>query len=291
MIVRIIQAAVLILGSCSIAQAKWYDPYNTVVNKIKAFEQRTHFAKEVKEWADQIQTLREQLNEARKLYQTTDTLYRIAKDPSSIIESMSTFRGATRELDRLFGTEGTGAMYDLATEMNRFEREVDATGRTIERSAMFGNNDRPRRTSLSGAGRLMKRWYNQMDDVFEFTKDQEEELRKQIAKRVEDMNDIDPNDPNAQNKAAAIQAEIHALQTEIVLLNQRAITEGSKVQLVRYEQEDKRRITTQAMLRQSKEAGAVAREQHKKKAASRNDRLSTLANGYAGTKRTTVQIK
>lgn len=272
-------------------QAKWYDPYNTIVNKASMTQSRAHFAKEVKVWSERIKTAREHLNSAKELYKTTDTLYQIARNPRAIIDSMDSFRETTRQLDAVFGTQETAAMYDLAKEMDYMEREVDSTGRVIERSALFGNNDRRRRTTLDGAHRVLNRWYNQMDDLTSYHKSQEAALRKSMRERMATLSTIDPNDPNAKNKADAIRAEIQALQTEIAIIHQRNLSEKAKVRLVRYELEDKAKATAKAQVNQGQTYANIAQQKLDTLNKERDEQFADMNKKYAGIERSRVLIK
>ena len=289
---RTVSVAALLLGGLHCANAiTGYDPFNTITNIKTSLTNDAGFATNVSKWAERIKVATDQLNTARELYQTTDTLYQIARDPSYIIESMDSFYEVTRQLDGVFGTDETGAMFDLGRAMRDSERARDAFGRTLDNSAMLGNNDRRRRTTLIGASRVLDRWYNQVDDLTNFQQEQAQDIREKIGEITKKAKSIDTSSDKGKAEAEALMAQVAALQAELALQQQRTLVEQGKVNLVRSEIEDKQKVTDQALADQDEAYGEIAEAKLNLQREVRSSAVSNMTSRYAGIERASVEIK
>lgn len=208
---------------------------------------------EIAKLTEQLQTMRQQVKEAQELVRLADEMYYIAQDPSGIVDSMSTFRGATRQLDQAFGLPGAAEMHDLSVEMERSSTAVDRFGNTVDG---FGNNDRSRNHSLSSSHQVLKRFYNRYEDMTSFTQEQNAAITEEVDSTISDLASLDPSDDQAQNRARAMENKIAALQRERLLLYQQQQMEYYNARMAEMEYDKlEEELVVEAILQERQRAG------------------------------------
>lgn len=196
--------------------------------------------------AKQLRETTKQLNEARRLVRTTNTLVQIAGDPKSVIKSMSNLSSAATQLDQIFGTPTTHEFRKLINASDSLNRSNEYFNREVGNSFLSGKRQVPRQASLYRAYAMSESSYDSFTKLVEIDKViQKNEVERQerlisdliSAKTQAEVDKI--NASMAASKAAqdASSNQVMKQKMEIDLEKMAMETEREKIQTAINEEE------------------------------------------------------
>lgn len=196
--------------------------------------------------AKQLRETTKQLNEARRLVRTTNTLVQIAGDPKSVVNSMSDLSSAARQMDQIFGTPTTHEFRKLVNANDSLNRSSEYFNREVGNSFLSGKKQLPRQASLYRAYALSESSYDNFTNLVEVDRVvQKNEIRRQErlindlvnAKTQAEVDKI--NASMAASKAAqdASSNQVMKQKMEIDMQKMAMETEKEKIQTARDEEE------------------------------------------------------
>ena len=137
--------------------------------------------------AKQLAETTKQLNEARKLVRTTNTLVQIAGDPKSVVTSMSDLSSAARQMDQIFGTPTTHDFRKLVNASDSLNRSSRYFDREVGDSFLSGKKQVSRKSNLYRAYALSESSYDSFTKLVDVDRDVQKKETKRQEKLINDL--------------------------------------------------------------------------------------------------------
>lgn len=128
-------------------------------------QSKAFHAEKMANMTNQLKRLSQQVAKAEKLVKQGKQMADIIGNPKSVIESVSTLSGATKQLDYIFRNDTTKGLRSLVNSAESLNKSSTRLNKTIGDTVLVGGKARKRNVSLYGAYSLLERMHANYEDI------------------------------------------------------------------------------------------------------------------------------